>query len=145
VPGRHTIQHRAAWIGGGKVAAIGQQRRAQPGDPALPYGPCCLARFVDAAPPWRPAHDQENRKIRLAASLHSCRRASLRAGEGTQKCNCAINSRVLPLACVLGPGISRGVVGVWMVEGGHCVLCGVCAVPAAAPAMTLTCSMQACI
>jgi len=69
VPGRHTIQHRAASIGGGKMAAIGQQRRAQPRDPALPYGPCCLARFVDAAPPWRPAHDQENRKIRLAASL----------------------------------------------------------------------------
>ena len=69
MPGRHTIQHRAASIGGGKMAAIGQQRRAQPGDPALPYGPCCLARFVDAAPPWRPAHDQENRKIRLAASL----------------------------------------------------------------------------
>jgi len=102
VPGRHTIQHRAAWIGGGKVAAIGQQRRAQPGDPALPYGPCCLARFVDAAPPWRPAHDQENRKIRLAASLQK----SLPEGGRRQRGHTEVQST--PACCHWRACLARG-------------------------------------
>jgi hypothetical protein len=103
-------------LGGGKLAAIGQQRSAQPGDPALP---CCLARFVDAAPPWRPAHDQENRKIRLAEEPPFA--APPPAPLALLAHRSAINSRALPIG-LLGPAISRGVVGV--LDCGHCVLCG---------------------
>jgi hypothetical protein len=127
----HTIEHRAASIGGGKMAAIGQQRRAQPGDPALP---CCLARFVDAAPPWRPAHDQENRKIRLAGSLQKSL-PSLPPHFAPSHKEVQSNSRALPSG-LPGPRISRGSLGC-----GHCV-CACCSRCSAA--MTLTCSMQAC-
>jgi hypothetical protein len=123
-------------LGGGKLAAIGQQRSAQPGDPALP---CCLARFVDAAPPWRPAHDQENRKIRLAEEPPFA--APPRPPSPSSHTEVQSTPARCLLACLARPFLVESwefwiVVTVWFAV----LCCSRCSA-----AMTLTCSMQACI